>query len=108
MWRFIRTTVLGGILFLLPATILMILFNVFSRAYNLVKEPLDPLAALCPFQTLGGVGIAALIAVALIVSLCFLVGLVVCTPWAQRLLERCDSNFLGKVPFYTLVSKPSY
>jgi uncharacterized membrane protein len=103
MWRFIRTTILGGILFLLPAAILTILFNVFSGAYNLIKEPLDPLAALCPFQTIGGVGIAALMAVALIISLCFLAGLVIRTAWAQKMLERFDSNFLGKVPFYTLV-----
>lgn len=103
MWRFIRTTILGGILFLLPAAILTILFNVFRGTYNLIKEPLDPLAALCPFQTIGGVGIAALMAVALIIFVCFLGGLMIRTAWAQRMLERVDANFLGKVPFYTLV-----
>ena len=41
MWRFIRTTILGAIIFLLPAAILSILFNVFSGIYNLIKEPLD-------------------------------------------------------------------
>jgi uncharacterized membrane protein len=100
MWRFIRTTILGGILLLLPAAILTILFNVFSGTYNLIKEPLDPLAALCPFQTIGGVGIAALMAVALIISLCFLAGLVIRTIWAQRMLERFDSYSLVNVPFY--------
>ena len=34
MWRFIRTTILGAIIFLLPAAILTILFNVFSGIYN--------------------------------------------------------------------------
>jgi uncharacterized membrane protein len=100
MWRFIRTTIFGGIIFLLPAAILTILFNVFSGTYNLIKEPLDPLAALCPFQTIGGVGIAALMAVALTISLCFLAGLVIRTTWAQKMLERFDSYFLVNVPFY--------
>jgi len=100
MWRFIRTTILGAIIFLLPAAILTILFDVFSGIYNLIKEPLDPLAALCPFQTIGGVGIAALMAVALIIFLFFLTGLVVRTAWARKMLERFDSYFLVNVPFY--------
>jgi uncharacterized membrane protein len=100
MWRFIRTTILGAIIFLLPAAILSILFNVFSGIYNLIKEPLDPLAALCPFQTLGGVSIAALMAVALIISMFFLTGLVIRTAWAQRTLARVDSYSLVNVPFY--------
>jgi uncharacterized membrane protein len=103
MWRFIRTTILGAILFLLPAAILTILFDFFSGIYNLIKEPLDPLAALCPFQTIGGVGIAALMAVALIISLCFLAGLVIRTAWAQKMLERFDSYFLVNVPFYAFI-----
>jgi len=85
---------------LLPAAILTILFNVFSGIYNLIKEPLDPLAALCPFQTLGGVSIAALMAVALIISMFFLTGLVIRTAWAQRTLTRVDSYSLVNVPFY--------
>jgi uncharacterized membrane protein len=100
MWRFIKTVLFGGIIFLLPAAILTILFNVFSETYNLIKEPLDPLAALCPFQTIGGVGIAALMAVALIIFGCFLTGLVIRTAWAQRILERVDSYSLVNVPFY--------
>ena len=100
MWRFIRTTILGAIIFLLPAAILTILFNVFSGIYNLIKEPLDPLAALCPFQTIGGVGIAALMAAGLIISMFFLTGLVIRTAWAQRMLERVDSYSLVNVPFY--------
>jgi uncharacterized membrane protein len=100
MWRFIRTTILGAIIFLLPAAILTILFNVFSGIYNLIKEPLDPLAALCPFQTIGGVGIAALMAVALIISVFFLTGLMIRTAWAQRMLEQVDSYSLVNVPLY--------
>jgi len=103
MWRFIRTTILGGLLILLPVTVLTIIFTVFSGVYNVIKEPLDPLAALCPFQTLGGVSIAALMSVALIVFLCFLAGLVIRTAWARRMLARFDAHFIGKVPFYTLV-----
>jgi uncharacterized membrane protein len=102
MWRFIRTTILGGLLILLPVTFLTIIITVFSGVYNVIKEPLEPLAALCPFQTLSGVGIAALMTLVLIVALCFLTGLVIRTAWAQNMLERFDANFLGRVPFYTL------
>ena len=100
MWRFIKTTLFGGIIFLLPAMVLTILFSIFSETYNFVKEFLAPLAALSPIQTFGGVGIAALMAVALIISLCFLAGLVIRTTWVQRMLERFDSYSLVNVPFY--------
>ena len=54
MWQFIKNTALGGIIFLLPVTVLAILFK---SAYNFIKEPLNPLAALSPIQTFGGVGV---------------------------------------------------
>jgi uncharacterized membrane protein len=100
MWRFIKTTLFGGIIFLLPATVLTILFILFSASYNFVKELLAPLAALSPIQTFGGVGIAALMAVALIIFLCFLAGLVIRMTWVQKMLERLDSYFLVNIPFY--------
>lgn len=105
MWQFIKTTALGGVIFLLPVTVLAILF---STAYNFVKEPLTPLAALSPIQTFGGVGIAALMAIVLIFFMCFLAGLVIRTAWAQRLQEQFDSYFLGKIPGYAFVRSLFY
>lgn len=105
MWQFIKTTALGGIIFLLPATVLAILFR---SAYDFIKEPLTPLAELSPIQTFGGIGIATFMAVLLIFSLCFLAGLVVRTAWAQSLLEQFDSHLLGKVPFYAFLRSMLY
>jgi uncharacterized membrane protein len=105
MWQFIKTTALGGVIFLLPVTVLAILFR---AAYNFVKEPLTPLAALSPIQTFGGVGIATVMALVLIFSLCFLSGLVIRTAWAQTLLEQFDSHFLGKIPGYAFLRSLFY
>ena len=105
MWQFIKNTALGGIIFLLPVTVLAILFK---SAYNFIKEPLNPLAALSPIQTFGGVGVAAFMAVGLIFFLCFLGGLVIHTAWAQRLLEQSDSQLLGKIPFYAFLRTMVY
>ena len=74
--------------------------HLFSESYNFVKELLAPLTALSPIQAFGGVGIAALMAVALIIFLCFLVGLVIRMAWVPRMLERLDSYFLVNIPFY--------
>jgi len=100
MWQFVKTTALGGVIFLLPATVLAILFR---AAYNFIRKPLAPLAALSPIQTLGGVGIAALMAVVLIFSMCFLAGLFFRTARAKRLLEKFDAQFLGKIPGYAVL-----
>jgi hypothetical protein len=61
MWRFIKTALWGGILFLIPATILTILFSAVSESYNFAKASLAPLAALSPIQTFGGVGSRAML-----------------------------------------------
>jgi uncharacterized membrane protein len=103
--KFIKTTALGGVIFLLPIIVLAILFK---AAYNFVKEPLAPLAALSPIQTFGGVGVAALMAVVLIFALCFLAGLAIRTTWAQRVMEQFDSQFLGKIPFYAFLRSMFY
>jgi uncharacterized membrane protein len=105
MWQFIKTTALGGVIFLLPATVLVILFK---AAYNFIKEPLTPLAALSPIQTFGGVGVAALMSVVVTFFLCFLAGLVIHTTWAQRLLKNFDAQFLGKIPFYAFLRSMFY
>jgi uncharacterized membrane protein len=105
MWQFVKTTALGGIIFFLPATVLAILFK---TAYNFIKEPLTPLAALSPIQTFGGFGVGALMAVVLVFSLCFLAGLMIRTTWARRLLEQFDSRLLGRIPFYAFLRSMFY
>jgi uncharacterized membrane protein len=47
-------------------------------------------------------------AVGLLFALCFLAGLMIHTTWAQRLLEKSDAQFLGKIPFYAFLRSLFY
>jgi uncharacterized membrane protein len=100
VWRFIRTTVAGAILLVLPATVLTIIFNITRASFIFVRGQITPLAALSPIQSVGGVGVAALLAVALLVLLSYLTGLVIRTALVRRMAARCDARLLGSVPLY--------
>ena len=90
--RFLRTTVLGGILVLLP------LLGVLFFAWTTIKFVLDiitPLNRLLPIQSVGGVAIIDLLAFAIFLGLCFSLGLLVQTAggrWVGRWFEQLALN----------------
>ncbi len=83
-----------------PFTVIAILLR---EAYGLFHKVLAPLAAHSPIQTLGGVGIATLLALVLIVAACFLAGLMTQLARMQRVMAWLDTKFLGYVPGYALI-----
>jgi uncharacterized membrane protein len=67
--QLIRTTLVGGLLFLVPITVLGI---VLGKALALGHKLVGPLAARIPVQSVIGLRTPALLAISLIVLLCFL------------------------------------
>jgi uncharacterized membrane protein len=105
MWKFIKTTVLGGLILVLPFTVLAILLG---KIYALMRVPIEPLAAHSPIKGFAGIGITTLAAVLLIFFLCFLAGLVIRTARAHRMLENADTYFLSYVPGYAIIRSLVY
>jgi uncharacterized membrane protein len=93
----LRTTILGGILFLTPIVVLAI---VLSKALDLARRGLKPLAAIVPAQLASRVAMETVVAVVCIVLLCFLAGLLARTRLAQGFVTKLESSVLSKVPAY--------
>ena len=97
IWRFVGTTILGGVLFLTPIVVLGI---VLSKAYDFVRRGLQPLTALIP-QALGsGPTITAILAILVLGLMCLLAGLFARTMLAQRIVNGLEATVLSKLPGY--------
>lgn len=100
MLQFIKTTALGGLLFLVPVIILIV---IFEKAHQMATRLAAPIAAFVTVERLVGIAIIDLLTIALVVLICFLAGLAARTPWAVRLISDLESTILSKVPAYDLV-----
>ena len=97
--RFLRTTLTGGIIFLLPVTILII---VLKKAFDLLAQISAPLARKLPDGFLGFDG-SKLIGVLLLVFICFISGLAFRSEGIKRWVGKLEENVLSLLPGYTLL-----
>ena len=99
MFQFFKTTALGGILFLIPVVILI---AVFTKAHQMISKVAAPVLAIMPVERVVGIVIVDLLALALLLLICFLAGLAAKTHRAGRLFASLESDFLSQVPGYEL------
>ena len=95
--HFLRTTLVGGILFLVPIVVLMI---VLSKALAIAHKLADPIAARLPFEKLIGLRTPHVFAIALLVIFSFVAGLFARTALAKRSVGWLESSVLSNVPGY--------
>lgn len=98
--RFTVTTVIGGVLFLVPV---VFLGYILIQAYGVMVKIAEPMADWIPIDTVGGVALANLIAILAIVGVCFLAGLVARNALAHGAVKKLESSVLMKIPGYSLV-----
>ena len=98
--QFIGTTVIGGLLFLVPV---VFLGYVLFQAFGVMMLVAEPMADWLPIDTVGGVALANLIAILAIVIVCFLAGLVARNALAHGVVKKLESSVLMKIPGYTLI-----
>lgn len=100
MLRFLKTTVLGGILFLVP---IIVFIAIIGKALQITGKLAIPIAGLLGADKLVGIAVAELIAIALLVLICFIAGLAAKTPRAKKIVQYLEVNVLEKIPVYELL-----
>lgn len=99
---FIQTTILGGVVVILPVTVLFLVFRwIFLRLTNAIQPFTDMITARAEIKEI----LADALVVLTILTVCFLVGIAVKTTlggWFYRTFER---RFLIKTPGYSLVKE---
>lgn len=97
---FIRTTIAGGFLFLLPLVVLIIIFR---KASGFLQALLRPFLKSVENTTFIGVAVLDLIAILLLLAICFIAGLLAQTKFAKKLISRLEDSVLGLVPGYNVI-----
>ncbi len=97
--KFIKTTVLGGVVILLPV---LLTFFFLRWLYNFITRLISPLTKLVVATAEMQALLADLLVVVIIVAICFFVGLLVKTKLGRYLHRQFEKRILKVMPGYTL------
>jgi uncharacterized membrane protein len=98
--HFIRITIAGGILFLIPVgVIIFILARTVNVLYNLAR----PITARLPFKNVAGIGVNTLVCIILLLLICFLAGIFMRTKSAKKIVQWLEDRVLVYVPGYSYI-----
>ena len=98
--EFVKTTVVGGIVFLVP---LILLILVLKHAMAFAGKIAGPIAAAFPEHRIAGVTVATIIAALVLLLLSFLAGLFARTHVGRDLARWLEDSLLGNLPQYRMV-----
>lgn len=94
--EFIKTTLTGGLLVILPVVVIIVLLK---RAVGTVLAALEPITSLLPEDVV----LPGLIALVIVFGGCFLAGLFVRSRIGQRAYTTAERHVLERIPGYALL-----
>ena len=100
MLRFIRTTSIGGLIFLIPVVIAA---AVLGKAFKLVLVIAIPLGESIGVESVGGIAFVNIIAVFILLALCFLAGLFAKSVWGIKTFHMLDTQLQMYLPGYAFL-----
>lgn len=99
---FIKTTLLGGLVVILPSTIVAAVFSwLYSKATGLIQPVTDFLVEKSDLKEV----VADVLVLTLIVSICFAIGLAVKTRVGRFVHEKLETRVLRIAPGYTIIKE---
>jgi len=101
MREFVKTTTVGGILFLLPVALVLAVLNHALQLADKVVRPISHDLGLD--QSIAGIGAVTVLAVLLLVIVSFAAGIVARTRHGTRIKGWIENSFLGNLPQYQIL-----
>lgn len=98
--KIIKATFLGGILFLVPLVVLLI---VLEKGYGIVQKTTLPLVSALPKVSVLGLAIQELVGLLIIFLICLVAGLLARTAAAEKLVQKLEEGILSFVPGYSFM-----
>jgi uncharacterized membrane protein len=100
MRKFILTTVLGGVLFLIPFVVVVALLG---KGFMIMHTMAEKVHTFLPWDSVVGLPIVKVLAVFFLVGSCFIAGLVAKSSWGRTIQNRIDDVLLQFVPGYAWI-----
>lgn len=95
-----KTLFIGGLVFLVPFAVVL---AVIAKVRGVSKRLAEPLDSMFPVEAVGGIALANILEVAIIVLACFLAGFIATSALGKRLYRKIDDWLLNLVPRYAFV-----
>lgn len=100
IFKIIKATFLGGILFLAPLVVLLV---ILEKGYGIIQKITLPLAKHLPRIHVLGIALQELVGIIIIILICFLAGLLAKTAKAKKLVQKLEDGILSFVPGYSFM-----
>jgi len=102
MKSFVMTSLLGGVMVVLPVAILVIVFGwIFNLVTNIIQPFTDLLVAKSDLKEI----IADVLVLAIILTACFAVGVIVKTKFGKFIYSAVEHRLLKAAPGYSLIKE---
>ena len=95
-----KTTLIGGLLFLVPLVIIIV---VIGKAIGVMMIVAEPMADWLPIDSVGGVALANLLAILCLLFICYLAGLIARISLASEAMKAVEEKALMKIPGYVMI-----
>ena len=96
----IRTTLIGGVLFLIP---LVFVVAIFGKAVQIMTSIAVPLGKLIPIDSVAGVAVVPILTTLIMLFACLTAGLIARSPAGQKVYKKLDTVLLQVIPGYAWV-----
>lgn len=97
---FVKTTLIGGFFLVIP---LVLLILIIDKVLDILRKLVAPISDLIPVETVAGITVSRIIALLVLLLLCFIAGLFAKTKKANELKKWIEAKVLSKIPGYTLL-----
>jgi uncharacterized membrane protein len=97
---FLKTTLIGGVFLIVPIVIVLI---IFGKVIEILRVLVKPIVKEIPLDTIGGITIARLAAVLVLIFICLFAGLLAKTKSANQLKDWIESTLLSNIPGYSMI-----
>lgn len=94
----IKTTAIGGLVFLLPLVLLVV---VVGKAFNIIKTVSMPMANLISAEKFAGYAVADLLACLVLLVLTLLAGMLARSPFFDKFYKKIDAVIMQVFPGYS-------
>jgi uncharacterized membrane protein len=103
MNAFLKATIIGGVLFLLPLAIVLMILGYALRLATKLAQPISDHLDLQHWGDLAGIGVVTILSALLLVLVAFAAGVAAHTYLGERITRWFERSLLGRLPQYQMV-----
>jgi uncharacterized membrane protein len=92
-----KTNIIYGLILIVPLTMILLLLDKIVKILDVIVKPLD-------LQSATGIGFAMILAILLLIGLCFIIGSLLRTRIGALSFEKLEGTVLEKLPGYEIIN----